>query len=133
MLTARLLLPRLNVNAQVAFMVDTGADTSMLGASDAQDAGVDFTRLSRRSTAVSISGLAHPYLEEAALAFVDETSASYLVYRLDLEILPVSTDVMEMPSLLGRDVLDRWRMVYDRENTELTFETRGADIVLPVP
>ena len=39
-------------------------------------------------------------------------------------------DTLDLPSLLGRDILDRWRMVYDPEMGLLEFEVRSADLTI---
>jgi hypothetical protein len=36
--------------------------------------------------------------------------------------------MMMHPSLLGRDVLDRWRMNYDPSRDSLKFTVRSADL-----
>ena len=36
----------------------------------------------------------------------------------------------DIPSLLGRDILNRWRMVYDPSIDELSFEVHTADRTL---
>jgi predicted TPR repeat methyltransferase len=65
-------------------------------------------------------------------------------YREDLEILPpdpgddedelaLVTDPEEslkLPSLLGREILDRWRMVYQPSIDELSFEVVSADATI---
>ena len=47
-----------------------------------------------------------------------------------MAIAPVQTDAFDIPSLLGRDILDRWRMVYDPEMGLLEFEVRSADLTI---
>ena len=48
-------------------------------------------------------------------------------YRLDLHIAQVTAATRTLPSLLGRDVLNRWRMDYDPTRSLLTFTVRTAD------
>ncbi|MDE2695873.1 MAG: hypothetical protein OXH97_05080 [Chloroflexota bacterium] len=45
-----------------------------------------------------------------------------------MEIAPVQPDTLDLPSLLGREILDRWRMVYDPEIGVLEFDVRSADL-----
>ena len=49
-------------------------------------------------------------------------------YWLDFILSAPSDEITDMPSLLGRDIIDRWRMVYDKANDEITFDVRSADI-----
>jgi hypothetical protein len=41
-------------------------------------------------------------------------------------------DIMQLPSLLGRDVLDRWKMTYDPGAGRLSFRPRSWDQRLPL-
>lgn len=52
------------------------------------------------------------------------------VYALDIEIAPPSPDALALPSLLGRDILDRWRMVYGPSYGILEFEVRTAHLTI---
>lgn len=37
-----------------------------------------------------------------------------------------------IPSLLGRDIMDRWAITFDRSNDRLVAEVRSADLILPL-
>ena len=127
----RLLLPRLRLRADVSFVVDTGADRSVLMPLDAQRIGVDFSRLSGEVESVGIGGLVRNYTEQAVLVF-NEPSRRLVGYFINLEITSPGPDIEDVPSLLGRDVLDRWRMNYDPGNSRLTFTVRSMDFSVPV-
>ena len=65
------------------------------------------------------------------LIFSEEVGLLY-IYTIDLLLAPPTAEIMELPSILGRDVLDRWRMTYDPGNDELVFEVGTADVTIPV-
>ena len=47
-----------------------------------------------------------------------------------LELFPCGANIYTLPSLLGRDVIDRWRMVYDPQTPLLEFSIRSADLTM---
>lgn len=47
--------------------------------------------------------------------------------------VPVPTaDAMRVPSLLGRNIIDRWRVTYDKSVSELIAEIVSSDAEFPV-
>ena len=46
--------------------------------------------------------------------------------------MPFSVAMLPVPTLLGRDVLHRWRMEYDFAASRLEFEVGSADLVAPL-
>lgn len=122
----RLILPGQGLNSDISFLVDTGADRSILMPADALRMGLDYSKLTRRTESVGIGGTARTYIEEAALVYSEPGRFLYL-YFVDLRIAAPSPEIMDLPSLLGRDVLDRWRMTYDPQRGELRFRVRSAD------
>lgn len=127
----RLVLPRLSIRTDISFCIDTGADRSLLLPSDGVRMGIDFTRLTRETESVGVGGITRNYLEEAIIVFSEPKRFLY-IYMVDLEISPPSPDIMDLPSLLGREILDRWRMIYDPAKKRLSFEVRTADVVIPL-
>ena len=136
----RVVFPRLGIHGDVSFLVDTGADTSLLSAMDAIHIGIDFGRITRRSEAQGLGGIIVPTYVEQAIVVFSEPGVAIWAYRGDLEIttpdpddyiteVPIDTEeARKVPSLLGREILDRWRMVYDPYNESLTFEIHTADL-----
>ena len=128
-LEGRLRLPRLGIEGVVQFLVDTGADDSLLSPGDASAAGVDFSALRSRSTALGLGGAVECYVEPATIAFVGDDDIRYS-YNMELEIAAMQPETMGLPSILGREVIDRWRMVYDPTMDVLEFEVRSADLTI---
>lgn len=125
-------LPRLRITAEIAFLVDTGADLSLLAPSDAFTIGVDYTLLVSYAQSFGSAGVAFSFTEPAVISFVDSERALH-TYDVDLAIAEPNVDIIHMPSILGRDILDRWRMIYDPKGAELTFSVHSADVSLPIP
>jgi hypothetical protein len=125
-LEGRLVLPRLNIAGDVSFLVDTGADTSVLHPADAMRMRIDFGDLTGDISSVGVGGTCHHFSEEAALVFAERRRVVHF-YFIELAIAPPDPGMEELPSLLGRDILDRWRMTYSPSNKYLGFKVLSAD------
>ena len=112
-------LPRFGVSADVPFLLDTGADSSCLHFKHTSELAVPESSLANESYVGGIGGTAAYYSEPAIFTFtygpgrIDEVS-----YNIDLD-LSYSDETLEMPSLLGRDVLDNWHIEYSRKRNLL--------------
>ena len=126
------MLPRLGKKGNVSFIFDTGADTSLLMPLDGQRMGIDYGRFQKEGTSLGIGGTSENYIESAfvgvcwrLLAFVGD-EALY-GYEIELRVCKPSEDLMTIPSLLGRDIIDRWRVTYDKSALELLAEVISSD------
>ena len=120
----RLVIPRLSVNHRLMLLVDIGATASCLHPADAIRAGIPFDELGNRLGYPGIGGSSAYFRESVNLLFED---GSYLqIYRLDLPIAAPTGSNRDLPSLLGRDVLNRWRMDYDPADGRLECTVRSA-------
>ena len=80
---------------------------------------------------VGIGGVSRSYTEESIVLFSEPGKALYL-YEVALEIVGPDDHIMDIPSLLGRDILNRWRMDYSPTTDELTFQVITADHTIPL-
>ena len=126
---ARLLLPRFNVTANLSFLVDTGADRSMLMPVDIIRMGIDRGILEKQIDVGGVGGSTVGFREKAVLAFAGQRHRSSIFYSIEILIAQDDRNLMRTPSLLGRDVLDRWKISYDPHNNELSFTVRSADLI----
>src|SRR5437016_5956007 len=125
-LEARVAFPRLNVRGLVSFLVDTGADGTVLMPADSRKLGIDFRNLRNQTITEGIGGAAKGFNESAILSFTDRRYVySYLV---KIEIAAPTTRNYRFPSLLGRDLLGKWRIVIDTYQRKLTFTPRSWDL-----
>ena len=131
-LEGRLTIPRLNLSHDISFLVDTGADRSVLLVDDTLLMGVDYSNLTLgQRMSVGIGGTARHFVEPAIVTF-SEPRRYLHVYEIDLAIVQFNQDLTRMPSLLGRDILDRWRMTYNPEKKRLSFHVWSADHTITV-
>ncbi len=106
----------------MSFLVDTGADTTLLMPADSRKLGVNFGTLRNPTVSQGVGGLARGFTEQTVLGFSD---GRYVYsYLLDLELSASTKENQRLPSLLGRDVLNRWRMVADYTKRQITFSPR---------
>lgn len=130
-LEGRLIIPRLEVTGEISFLVDTGADQSLLSPLDGQRLRLDYSRLGNEGESIGMGGIVQNFQEQAFLTFSDAGRTLY-AYAVNIAIATPSPDIMDLPSLLGRDVVDHWRMVYEPDRDLLTFTVRTADVVIPL-
>jgi hypothetical protein len=92
--------------------------------------GVDFSGLLNETTGVGVGGQTPIFEEAALLAFLDPPHSIH-VYEFGLKIVADSPKIRDLPSLLGRDILHRWRMDYHPSEKVLDLHILTADRVLP--
>lgn len=122
-------LPEMGISGiDVRFLIDTGADRTLLGHSDARRMsrvyGVDLRQLRTGLPFQGIGGLSTKrYVVQAVLEF------GVFSTDLDLAILePVPGQPSSIPSLLGRDVLAHFALfMEERTNRVLFLEPAEAD------
>jgi hypothetical protein len=102
-MNGRLVIPRLNLQGDLSFLIDTGADTSALMPADARNLGIDYSTLADERDAVGIGGVSRSYTERALVAFEDSDTSLY-IYQIELVIPAAAPELFRLPSLLGRDV-----------------------------
>ena len=119
---ARVNLPRLGVMGDVDFLVDTGSDTTILHPEAGGDLHCPFDELENPRAIESVSGTQTYYAEPAVISFY-ESSGGRQDFRIDaLSIGKPHPALDELPSLLGRDVLNRLEMIYNFAENRLRFD-----------
>ena len=127
---ARVAFPDFDLAAKILFLLDTGAETTLLMPRDARRLGIDFGRLTPSFDLVSgVGGAIRLYRADASLIFSDDENA--YVYQATLAIAEPNPDAATLPSLLGRDILNRWLLRYEAPRNVLEAEVDTADLVIP--
>ncbi len=129
-LEGRLLIPSQNLSIDLSFLVDTGADHTYLMPGDARVGGLDYSVLHNRTTSMGVGGPARGFMERAIVAFADRKHL--YVYELALTSAAPNRQMMDVPSLLGRDVLDQRHMTSGPAKKRLRFEVVSADLIMPL-
>ncbi len=109
---AHLVIPALAIAGDVNFLVDTGADGTLLAAADADRLEIATSRLPKGTASRGVGGATPngPYRS------YDHAGPDR--YQLELRILAPETarqrrGLAHIPSLLGRDILSRFVLFYD--------------------
>ncbi len=118
---ARLVLPRIGVDSDVVFLVDTGAASTVLHSNDANDLDCPNDRLILPQSFEGVGGVLTYYRETALIKFSHGDGTHDLAVQIAIAKPGSPTD--GLPSLLGRDILNRMRMDYDfpQDRLELVY------------
>ena len=120
---ARVYLPRLRAEARIRFLLDTGADRSLIHLNDRRAFDAESVRTGTGLTpGLSMSGIGggtNDYgIEEAVYAFQDQDGALWaLPGAAQIALDPAAPG---LPSLLGRDILDL--MLFCISDREITLD-----------
>lgn len=125
----RVILPRFGLSGDFSFLIDTGADGSLLMPGDGRLLKLDFSQLVNERVAQGIGGGARTFTESALLTFAD--GQNVFGYFVELGILEDSDEMASTPSLIGRDILRRWNMDYRPLERRLTIDVISADVLVP--
>ena len=118
---------RLGVVGQVQFLVDTGCSVTTLHPLDSLDMDVDFGRMTQAGLVMGVGGNEPQFTEDAEISFIH--GAQIVTYNMPIDIAPVLPHNRILPSLLGMDIIQHWRMVCDVQASELEFHVQQADDV----
>ena len=94
------------------------------GPADALRLKVPYGQLNGDREVGGIGGSVHCYEERAILVFTEPSVIGY-AYDLQMDIMPVDPFAMDCPSILGRDVLDQWRIIYEPSHPMSRFRLRA--------
>ena len=121
----------LHVYATVKFLVDTGATRTTISDKDAIRLGIDYLTLEKVSKGMlGIGGPVDAYiLKDARLIFNQEDRKKHIEPIESLCFLKhseVNERILRIPSILGRDVLNKYALIYDKrqEKAYLTDELK---------
>ena len=126
---AQVILPRLNISSGVSFIVDTGADRTVLMPLDAVRMGIDYRKLQRAGSLFGVGGACKSFSEPALIVF-SENNRRLFLYDIKIAIIEKRHEFMRTRSLLGRDILDRLRMDYNASKQSITFKVVSADATI---
>lgn len=119
-----------NMHETVELLVDTGASRTTILDKDAIRLGLDFTKLEKLSESMlGIGGLVDTYiLKNVKLIFRREDKKSHTENLERIYVLKhpnLNEKIMRIPSILGRDILNKHALIYDKRHKKayITDET----------
>lgn len=121
-------LVRLEIGFWITFMVDTGAAGTCLHGAPAWRIQRHM-RLTTLLPASGVGGSCNYYGERATLIFVDtnRNPIARTLNRIDIQVITprdvvANRGIPRVPSLLGRDILNKWKLNYDYPNGVMCLE-----------
>jgi hypothetical protein len=123
-------IPSLNVHDTVTFLMDTGADCTVLMPGDGFRLGIDYRSLDYRHTAFGIGGESkeHPC---AAVIMVSDDATIY-AHKRGIGIAEKRADTMGVPSILGMDVMREWEILLSCPEEKIQIIVKNCDSVRPI-
>jgi predicted aspartyl protease len=126
-LDAHINVPSLGVEGDVAFLVDTGADLTVVAPMDALRLGISLSRLEPETVSIGIGGRT-PIASVGAILTLDASAIPLALRVLAPRGRRQQQALMSIPSLLGRDVLARYALFLEtRSERVLLLEPDEAD------
>jgi len=120
----------LRIRDIIEFLVDTGASRTTICDKDVIRLGIDFSKLEKLSEGMlGIGGLVDTHvLKDVKLVFRKENGESHAESFDRIYVLKHAVRderIMRIPSILGRDMLNKHALIYDKRNkvAYLTDET----------
>ena len=68
------------------------------------------------------------FIQTALVAFFSD--GVFYAYEIEMAILGPSSELPGVSAILGRDMIDRWRITYDKSSSILQAEVNTADRTL---
>ena len=124
---ARVLMPRLMVNAYARFLVDTGSDSTGIHPDPITFASFPYAQLENPFIITGATGSSRRFTEPATIAIASADGASVYHYDVDIWIATPQDAPAGLPCILGQDILKDLRMTHDPTDDILTFQVRRAD------
>lgn len=109
-------IPHLSVRGNISFVLDTGSDCTVLMPLDARRLKLNYTQLegSEQDESQGFGGKSIDFIVPAIL-MIREVGSTVHGYEVDLRVAEPKDGTEDIPSILGRDVLDHWRYTIDRQ------------------
>jgi hypothetical protein len=116
----------------VVFLIDTGSDRTILSGADLFRFGTGRVHKKPRKTIEADTYGKAVVFRELPVVVGFRTRHHVLQYDVEVCIPPDEDLERDIPSLLGRDILNRWRVVVDYPKRELSLLARTWDGRYPV-
>jgi hypothetical protein len=118
-------IPSLNAEAVIPFVMDTGADCTVLMPGDAERFNIDFSQLPVTRSVTGVGGECQERMAHTSLLVSSDTTV--YGYRFAMGIAEFSPSLEGVPSLLGMDIMRFWKIYFDYPNKRLEIEIQMCD------
>lgn len=123
---ARVELPALQVSTELRFLIDTGAEVTALLHDALAQLPVNPQRLRslpRTAPMAGIGGDVPCYTTRAVVSLQDDSRSQPRSFDISINLAP-SVKTATLPSLLGRDILNQLRCIFDHTDNEVTLAAK---------
>ncbi len=125
---AKLYFPDFDLEQSIELLVDSGADATTISAKDALRIGLDYAEFDEFAWATGIGGRIKAFPVKTILkmdSYVKEILVDVLAFWVGYEPSEESLrrELLELPSLLGRDVLEEFALVLHQRIGQLLLCT----------
>lgn len=126
-INAHIISTSLGIDETIEFLVDSGASRTTLLDKDAIFLGLDYSNLKKHNQNVSgIGGSVETFIIDDATLILgsEQIHLSVFIVRHALGNLNKEDKIkiLRIPSLLGRDVINRFRLVFDKQENKIFLE-----------
>ncbi len=123
-------LPSLDFSATLDFHIDTGAVLTTLAPIDGDNNRLDYSRVQGPTEELyGFAGHGEVFLEQARLVFFGNERVYFHDLTVGVMKRPSEVDdaAWNLPSVLGRDVLNNWQMLYNPSDQTLDITIIRSD------
>jgi hypothetical protein len=124
-------IPSFGIQGFVQFLIDTGADNTVLMPADAKRLKVDYSKFTITDHSLGSGGASLDYLCPAVAIFAEAGHTAHS-YGITLRLPEPKPELFIAPSLLGRDILNRWHMTFHPTNKTIVAEVLSSDRQFPL-
>lgn len=111
----------------MTFLVDTGADSTVLMPIDSNWLNINFSNFGQSQKIESASGKLDAIFVRAELSFIDDLRGA-LVYPTSIFVAIPKPELKDVPSLLGRDILNYWVLTMAEKVNVLTADPHTVSV-----
>jgi len=121
----------MDIDETIELLVDTGASRTTLHDKDVICLGIEYNKLRRYEQDLSgIGGSVETYVIDNTFILFGEYAMGMPVFviRHPLETMSEEekTRILRFPSILGRDVINKFRLIFDKEKDEIRMGNETA-------
>lgn len=105
-------IPSIGVRGFLQFLIDTGSDCTVLMPADAARLKVEYSKLADQDHSIGSGGASLDHVCDARATFAEIGVMEY-EYDIRLRLPEPKPELFIAPSLLGRDIINRWQTSFD--------------------
>lgn len=116
----------LAIERRMVFLIDTGALRTTISDRDAIRLGIDYSKLEKHPEGtLGIGGVVETYIaKDVELVFITQDGTQHVEKLETIYILRhkrVNNRIKRIPSILGRDILNKYLLIFDKRHGKVTM------------